>query len=202
MSALHPVNPPVGRLDFVNAQQETTIILKEKVLSLTGDAFDIKVDPRNGRDPYPVLKVDPSLLTSKRAFFDMTGNHLFDLKKEHLHLVHEYMKLIDVNGEKFCEIKKNLKVGFGSKFTITFTQPGGAEQVLVMEGNWRDSVAEIKREGSGEVCAVVHRKSAFKSLSTFLFDQNTYSVTVAPGVDYAAIAAVCIVFDEWENDAL
>lgn len=93
-------------------------------------------------------------------------------------------------------------MGFGSKFTITFSSPGGAgEQVLVMEGNWRDSTAQIKHEASGQVVAQVHRKSAFKSLSTFLFDQQTYMVTVAPGVDFAALAAVSIVFDEWENEA-
>lgn len=69
-----------------------------------------------------------------------------------------------------------------------------------MEGNWRDSTAQIKHEGSGQVCAEVHRKSAFKSLSTFLFDQQTYMVTIAPGVDYGAIAAICIAFDEWENE--
>lgn len=91
-------------------------------------------------------------------------------------------------------------MGFGSKFTITFSPPGGPEQVLVMEGNWRDSVAEIKHEGTGQVCAQVHRKSMFKSFSSFVFDQQTYGVTIAPGVDSAAIAAVCIVFDEWEND--
>lgn len=89
----------------------------------------------------------------------------------------------------------------GSKFTITFTSPTGQEQVLMMEGNWRDSVADIKHEATGAVCVRVQRKSAFKSLSTFLFDQQTYKVTVAPGVDLAAAAAMCVVFDEWENDA-
>lgn len=92
-------------------------------------------------------------------------------------------------------------MGFGSKYTITFTPPGGGpEQVLVMEGNWRDSMAEIKHEGSGQVCAQIRRKSMFKSFSTFLFDQQTYGVTVAPGVDSAMIAAVCVVFDEMENE--
>lgn len=91
-------------------------------------------------------------------------------------------------------------MGFGSKFTITFTQAGAPDVVLVMEGNWRDSTADIKNEATGQVYARVTRKSMFKSLSTFLFDQQTYMVIVAPGVDYAALAAVSIVFDEWEND--
>lgn len=89
-------------------------------------------------------------------------------------------------------------VGLGSKFTISFTDP---KQTLIMEGNWRDSTAEVKDEDTGAICATIHRKSAFKSVSTFLFDQNTYSVTVAPRVDYAAIAAACVAFDQWENDS-
>lgn len=110
MDHLPAINPPVGHhSQFINPQQSVNLILKEKVLSLTGDAFDIKVDPGNGQAPFPICKVDPSLLTSKKSFSDMQGRHLFDLRKEHFHMVHEYMKLVDGNGEKFCEFKKNFK---------------------------------------------------------------------------------------------
>lgn len=78
-------------------------------MSITGDAFDIKIDPGNGQEPQPIFKVDPSWITSKKSFFDMQGNHQFDLKKEYFHLVHEYMKLVDAEGNKFCEVKKNVK---------------------------------------------------------------------------------------------
>lgn len=70
-----------------------------------------------------------------------------------------------------------------------------------MDGNWRDSTADIRSEANGQVAARVQRKSALKSLSTLLFDQQTYMVTVAPGADAAVIAAVCIAFDEFENEA-
>ncbi|CAN8105500.1 unnamed protein product [Discula destructiva] len=197
MANLARIDPPIGR-HFTAHQQPVNLILKEKVMSLTGDAFDIKQDPGTGQDPFPIFKVDPSFLTSKKEFVGMDGRKIFDLRKDRLHLVHDYYKLEDENG-KFCEIKKHFKV-LGTKYTITFTSPTGAEQVLVMEGNWRDAVAEIKLEGTNTVCASIKRKSAFKSLSTFLFDQQTYMVTVAPGVDLAAVAAMCIVFDEWENE--
>lgn len=110
MDTLPALPAPLGRLDeqFLNPQRATTLILKEKIFSLTGDAFEIKLDPGNGREPYPVLKVDPSILTSKRAFSDMSGRHLFDLKKEHFHPVHEYMKLVDAEDNKFCEMKKHI----------------------------------------------------------------------------------------------
>lgn len=108
MDHLPPVNPPVGHHShFINPQQSVNLILKEKVLSLTGDAFDIKVDPGTGQAPFPICKVDPSFLNTKKSFSDMQGRHLFDLRKEHFHLVHQYMKLVDGKGEKLCEFKKN-----------------------------------------------------------------------------------------------
>lgn len=69
-----------------------------------------------------------------------------------------------------------------------------------MKGNWRDSTAEIVDDNNGVVVAQIHRKSMFKSFSTFVFDQNTYGLSVAPGVDYALMAALCIAFDELNNE--
>lgn len=99
------MNPPIGCTQFINPNQETKLIIKEKVMSITGDAFDIKIDPQNGQPPQPIFKVDPSWITSRKSFHDMNGNHLFDVKKEHFHLVHKYFKAVDPNGTKFFEIK-------------------------------------------------------------------------------------------------
>lgn len=99
------MNPPIGCTQFINPNQETKLIIKEKVMSITGDAFDIKIDPQNGQPPQPIFKVDPSWITSRKSFHDMNGNHLFDVKKEHFHLVHKYFKAVDPSGTKFFEIK-------------------------------------------------------------------------------------------------
>ncbi|ROV96159.1 hypothetical protein VSDG_05062 [Cytospora chrysosperma] len=200
MTHLTPINPPIGCTQFINTQQQVKLVLKEKVLSITGDAFDIILDPQNGQNPYPIFKVDPSLLTSRKSFYDMQGNHLFDLKKEHFHLVHSYFKAVDPNGKKFFEVKSGFQL-IGSKATATFTSSHGKEETLVVKGNWRDSTAEIIDETRGVVVAQIHRKSMFSSFSTFAFDQNTYGLTVAPGVDFALMAALCISFDELNNEA-
>lgn len=105
MNQLQPFNPPIGCTQYVNPNQETRLILKEKVMSITGDAFDIKLDPQNGQPPQPVFKVDPSWITTKKAFYDMAGNHLFDMKKEWMHLVHRTFKIVDPQGVKFFEVK-------------------------------------------------------------------------------------------------
>lgn len=105
MSQLQPINPPIGCTEFIDHNRETKLIIKEKVMSITGDAFDIKLDPQNGQPPHPVFKVDPSLITSRKSFHDVNGKHLFDVKKEHLHLVHKYYKAVDPSGTKFFEVK-------------------------------------------------------------------------------------------------
>ncbi|KAG8162343.1 hypothetical protein KVR01_008108 [Diaporthe batatas] len=200
MSQLQPFNPPIGCTQYVNPNQETRLILKEKVMSITGDAFDIKLDPQNGQPPQPVFKVDPSWITTKKAFYDMAGNHLFDMKKEWMHLVHRTFKIVDPQGVKFFEVKSGLTF-VGSKATATFTSAGGKEETLVMKGNWRDATADIIDETRGAVAARIARKSAFKSFTTFMTGQNEYSLTVAPGVDFALMAALCVCFDEFNNDS-
>jgi uncharacterized protein YxjI len=67
-----------------------------------------------------------------------------------------------------------------------------------MNGNWLDSVAEIVDEATGSVVARIDRK-LFRGRDVF-FGQQTYAVLVAPGVDMALIAAMCICFDEKNNE--
>lgn len=202
MSQLQPINPAIGCFaQFTNPNQETKLIIKEKVMSITGDAFDIKLDPQNGQPPHPVFKVDPSWITSRKSFHDVNGNHLFDVKKEHFHLVHNYFKAVDPNGTKFFEVKSGFSL-VGSKATATFTSAaGGKEETLVMKGNWRDSTADIVDETRNAVVARITRKSMFKSFTTFATGQNEYGLTVAPGVDFALMAALCVCFDELNNES-
>lgn len=66
-----------------------------------------------------------------------------------------------------------------------------------MNGNWLDSV-EIVHEATGAVVAHIDRK-LFRARDLF-FGQQTYAVLVAPGVDMALIAAMCICYDEKNNE--
>lgn len=89
----------------------------------------------------------------------------------------------------------------GSKATATFTSAaGGKEETLTMKGNWRDSTADILDETRNVVVARITRKSMFKSFTTFATGQNEYGLTVAPGVDFALMAALCVCFDELNNE--
>jgi len=66
-----------------------------------------------------------------------------------------------------------------------------------MKGSWFDMEANIVDENTGAVVAVINRKYGGKD---FFFGKQNYAVTVAPGVDKALMAAICICFDEKNNE--
>lgn len=70
-----------------------------------------------------------------------------------------------------------------------------------MKGDWRAATADIVDEARDAVVARITRKSMFKSFTTFATGQNEYGLIVAPGVDYALMAALCVCFDELNNEA-
>ena len=67
-----------------------------------------------------------------------------------------------------------------------------------MKGNWLDMTANIIDTSTGMTVARIDRK--FLTGREILFGQQTYAVTVAPGVDMALIAALCICLDEKNNE--
>lgn len=67
-----------------------------------------------------------------------------------------------------------------------------------MKGGWFDHSADIVDEKTGNPVARIDRK--LLSGRDLIFDQQTYAVVVAPGVDAALIAALCICFDEKNNE--
>jgi uncharacterized protein YxjI len=83
------------------AQQTETLILKEKVMSLSGDSFDIKtVDGR------PIFKVkgETFSLSGRKNVMDMNGNVLFTIRKKHL-AIHTTFYAEDPQGNQIFEVK-------------------------------------------------------------------------------------------------
>lgn len=86
----------------------------------------------------------------------------------------------------------------GSKATATFTSSKGAVETLTMKGNWVDYSAEIHDQASNALVARIDRKVL--SGRDLLFGQQTYALTVAPNMDMALMAALCICMDEKNNE--
>lgn len=89
-------------------------------------------------------------------------------------------------------------VVIGSKATASFTDNNGKAVTLKMKGGWFDHTADIVDEKSSQTVARIDRK--LLSGRDLVFGQQTYAVVVAPGVDAALIAALCICFDEKNNE--
>ncbi|KAJ9230289.1 hypothetical protein DTO207G8_8035 [Paecilomyces variotii] len=193
-SELPPVIQPVAIFDQFIARQTETMILKEKILSLSGDSFDVKL--ANGQ---PILKVQGKVMTisGRKSIYDMAGNHLFDIVKEHFH-IHTTFAAHDSVGNRILQVRNSITL-IGSRATATFTSPQTGTIVnLKMKGNWLDNIVDIIDDHTGAVVARIDRK-IFRGRELF-FSKQTYGVVVAPGVDMALIAAMCICFDEKNNE--
>ncbi len=97
---LPPLPQQVGVFDHFIARQTETMVLREKILSLSGDSFDIKLSTPQGQQ-MPLLRVQGQVLSlsGRKAVFDMAGNHLFDICKELFHL-HSTYACLDPQGEQ------------------------------------------------------------------------------------------------------
>jgi len=108
MAGLAPVPQPIGIFSQFLAAGPETLVLKEKVMSLTGDSFSIKL--ANGT---PVLKVEGKVMSisGRKKMFDMNGNHLCSIVKEHFHLHSTYV-VESADGQKVMEVKSSFKRKF------------------------------------------------------------------------------------------
>ncbi|KAF4119514.1 Pfam:DUF567 [Geosmithia morbida] len=190
---LNPVQRPMGLFPNFIAQRSETLVIKEKVFSLSGDSFDIKL--ANGQ---PIFKIKGRHLTlsGRKSMSDANGNALFDIVKELLHL-HTTFAAEDPQGKKILEVKSSFKL-MGSKATIEFQSSDGRTVRLIMKGNWFDTSADIVDEETGAVAARIDRKLV--NARELFGDGQTYAVTIAPGVDMALMAAACVALDEKNNE--
>ncbi|KAJ5884865.1 hypothetical protein N7495_009375 [Penicillium taxi] len=190
---LEPVVQPIAVFDQFVSTDPQTLVLREKVLSVTGDSFEVK-----NASGTTVLKVHGAWisLSGRKKVDDANGKHLFDIVKEHLHL-HATYAIEDPHRNKVCEVKSNLSL-LGSKATATFTDRNDHAYTLHMKGGWFDHTADIVNQKTGQTVARIDRK--LLSGRDLIFGQQTYAVVVAPGVDAALIAALCICFDEKNNE--
>jgi hypothetical protein len=178
MAALSVPTRRIGIFDTFMAARPETLVLKEKVLSLTGDSFSIKLV-----EGTPIFKVEGKLrsISGRKKMFDMQGKHLCSIVKEHFH-IHATYAVENAAGEKIMEVKSSFKrkffsrsrkgrrhgikekrdeallmsstantlIVFGSKATATITHPETKKQeVLTMNGDFFDTQANIIDEAAG-----------------------------------------------------
>ena len=181
------------------AQHSTTLVLREKMLSLSGDSFSISTVPGNT----PIFSVSGSAfsLSGRKTISDTSGTPLFDIRKEHFKIPSTYYAETPNDEKKIFEVKGKFSLG-SSKAVGVFeyqTQQGQRKAAsLMMKGDFFDRKADITDEETGSVVGRIDRQ--FLNARELVGGQQTYAVTVAPGMDMAVVVAMCICLDERQNE--
>jgi uncharacterized protein YxjI len=132
-----PLGPQPPNPAFYSPNQ-VTLQMKEKIFSLTGDDFTVQTV-----EGLHVCKVKGKLISihGKKAFADMAGQEIFDLKSKTLALFKSFKGTSPV-GHDF-EVKGHLAIG-KSKSTCHFKNfSNGQEIELEIRGDWFDRSAQI-----------------------------------------------------------
>jgi LURP-one-related len=101
MAQLPPSEPLAVFQQFI-ARPNETIVLKERVMSLSGDSFSIKTTA--GR---PLMQVKAKKLSAheRKTVTDMRGNHLFTIRKKTFTVGSGTFYAEDPQGHKFFTLK-------------------------------------------------------------------------------------------------
>lgn len=158
---------------------------------MSGDDFTVTT-----AEGAPVLKIKGKVfsISDRKVFTDMNGKELFALKNKLLS-IHKSFHGESPDGHNF-EVKGHFKL-VGSRSTVHFKNSADGKDIeLEVKGDWMDRSADIKI--GDRVVASIARK--FFNVREILGGQQTYYVTVAPGVDLSLIAAICVSLDERNNE--
>ncbi|CZR54773.1 related to DUF567 domain protein [Phialocephala subalpina] len=189
---LAPVNPPLGVNPNYCVQKQTTLVMKEKVWSLSGDTFHI-MDENN----HEVVQCRGQTLSlsDRKEFATSSGTPLFSLRTKLLS-IHKSFYAESPSGQLLFEVKGKFSIGT-SKMIATFTNASNKAPVeLLIKGDWFDRSAVISMNGT--TVATIGR--SYFNMREIFGGQQTYYVTVAAGVDLSLIAAICVCLDEKENE--
>jgi len=189
---LAPLNPALGVNPAYCVPKQTVLVMKEKVWSLSGDTFHI-VD-EHGHEVVQ-CRGQAFSLSDRKEFADSSGRPLFSLRTRHFSL-HKSFYAEDASGRTLFEVKGKFSIGT-SKMIATFTNASNNQPIeLLIKGDWLDRSATITLGNS--VVATIGR--SYFNMREIFGGQQTYYVTVAPGVDLAMMAAICVCLDEKENE--
>lgn len=97
-----PPSEPLGLFEQFVAHQDESIVLKERVMSLSGDSFSIKTI--SGK---PLMQVQGKTfsMSGRKMFTDMKGKHIFTLRRKAFSFGTGTYYAEDAQGDKIFEVK-------------------------------------------------------------------------------------------------
>ncbi|EJD42406.1 hypothetical protein AURDEDRAFT_186011 [Auricularia subglabra TFB-10046 SS5] len=192
---LAPYPSPLGIIPSCVAQQNESLILHEKVLSLAGDSFSVTT--ADGRSLFEIKGKRVQVGAMRKNLTDAQGNTLFTIREHHVTFITPSYYGEDPSGNRIFDVQGKFGIG-ATKETCTFRSIGGQDARLVMAGEFFDRNATIKDDATGQVVATMQRGSMHAR--ELLSNHKTYTVNVAQNVDMALIVAMCVCLDERRNE--
>ncbi|EIM81416.1 DUF567 domain protein [Stereum hirsutum FP-91666 SS1] len=192
-----PFNPPIGLNPAFCAPHVETLIMKEKIWSFSGDDFSIKNSA--GHD---IVRCHGQAFSwrDRKEFKDARGTPLFTLRNKVI-AFHKTQLIEAMDGTDLCTVKKRFSIGTSRMVASFHNFASSSHEHIELEckGDWFDRSAIITLAGTDRVVAQISRK--LFNVREAVGGQQTYAVTIAPGVDVALIAALCVCFDEAFNES-
>jgi len=186
---LPPLPHAVGLIPSFCVNGQKTLVMKEKVWALAQDSFHIH-DETN----VELLQCKAKLfsLHHQKVFYDMQGNQLWSLKHKPMSIPRQYYGE-DPNGKEVFHVQGHWHLG-GARMTISFTNTASNNEPIELQlaGNWIERYASLT--WNDRPVAQITRD--FLNARQILGDADSYYVTIAPGMDIALIASICVMLDE------
>jgi uncharacterized protein YxjI len=179
-------------------EEPTELLLKEGLLSFSGDDFTIKDSSGNS-----YFKCEGKLLSirDKKFVTDMEGKPLFCIANKVLFLKGR-LKIYEGNDTKkvLASIAPQTSIK-SRKHIVTYYNPvTEKEETLDMKFDFFNHSCGIfygkEKEGAPMICKIIKKIDAKRILT----NKENYYIEIAPGVDIALMSALAICFDEIKND--
>ncbi|KAG9118376.1 hypothetical protein FRC07_007131 [Ceratobasidium sp. 392] len=210
---LAPQSTALGVMPKYAQNYELTLKLREKKWSLSGDSYaitDVQGRPyfkMEGHAFHIRDKKSQSLASQARlqttdghkALMQADGQPVFNIQNKLLSIHSQYLVYNakqSTESEPLFTVKSHFSLT-GAKLDVAFKNAAdGREVVFELKGSFFDRNAEITM--GGQPVARITRQ--FMNAGELLFDQQTYFLTIAPGVDAAMMVALCVCMDEKVNE--
>lgn len=193
------VNPPLEcfKIKGIVRPDPTTLVMHKNLYA--DEPTDYKITDTQGATVV-TLKAKDHSLRDKRKVVDAGGQELFVIQDKLMSLHTEMVakrdgiQLFKVIDESTANSDARMKVELSEYITKS-----GDKQTLELLGDWFGDNAQLSfydkdNKRPGQVIVRASRNSM--EVKPGAYDDQTYFVTVAPGVDLAIMAGIAVCFDE------
>lgn len=178
----------------------TTLVLKEKFASLSGD--DCTIKDESGQK---VFKLDAKTISLRdsRTLEDSNGKPLVNMRKKMISLHGKWYgstpegKLLFTVSPKIVTLKPSVNV---------YLDDGDKDPDFTIKGSWRKKDFKIfdVRNGQNVLIAECNKTRSYEGVSAFvktqILETDEYFITIQPGCDAAFISSLCLLLDEIYNE--